>query len=134
VPNTILTIISAGILAALIWPTVRFLLIDAVWTGSDRHGVPRETAGRPVGACWPLLRAKFDQFMYGFYPASERWRVNVTYALGWSCSRRCLIPSVPYSASRDSVLRHFPGRWIFPAGRRCFWLPHVETSLWAGCW
>ncbi len=40
-----------------------------------------ETLGREVGACWPFIRAKFDQLMYGFYPPSERWRVDLTYAL-----------------------------------------------------
>src|SRR6185295_15085892 len=77
VTNSVLTILSAVILVALVWPTVRFLLIDAVWTGSDRTACLAETAGRPVGACWPFIWAKFAQFMYGFYPESEHWRVNI---------------------------------------------------------
>ena len=35
--NTVLTIVSLLILAALIWPTVKFLLIDAVWEGAEPH-------------------------------------------------------------------------------------------------
>jgi len=80
--NTVLTVASAIIIAALVWPALKFLLIDAVWTGSSRVDCLPETVGREVGACWPFIKAKFVQFMYGFYPASEQWRVDVTYALG----------------------------------------------------
>jgi len=29
------------------------------------------------GACWTFAKVWFDQFMYGRYPASERWRVDL---------------------------------------------------------
>ena len=51
---------------------MKFLLIDAVWTGTSRADCLPETVGRQVGACWPFIAAKFAQFMYGFYPASEQ--------------------------------------------------------------
>ena len=41
VPNAILTLVSFAILAALIWPTVKFLVIDAVWAGSSRAASSR---------------------------------------------------------------------------------------------
>ena len=34
--NTALTLVSIVIIVALAWPTVKFLFIDAVWTGSSR--------------------------------------------------------------------------------------------------
>src|SRR5437016_5397708 len=82
VPNTILTALGAALLIALVWPTFRFLLWDAVWSGSSRNDCLEENVGRPVGACWPFIAARFNQLMYGFYVASEQWRVNVTYMLG----------------------------------------------------
>src|SRR5262249_12778115 len=63
--NTALTLVGIVIVVALVWPTVKFLLIDAVWTGSSRVDCLPETAGREVGACWPFIKAKFAQFMYG---------------------------------------------------------------------
>ena len=79
--NAILTVLGTAALAALAWPTLKFLLIDAVWRGASRSACLPETAGREVGACWPFIAAKFDQLMYGFYPAAERWRVDLVYAL-----------------------------------------------------
>src|SRR5690349_2291815 len=71
--SVILTVLSAALIVALIWPTVRFLLIDAVWSGSDREAcVGVQARG---GACWPFIAAKFNQFIYGFYPADQQWRV-----------------------------------------------------------
>ena len=32
------------------------------------------------GACWAIIFVRFHQFMYGFYPVEEAWRVNLVYA------------------------------------------------------
>src|SRR5262249_18417105 len=61
--NTALTLVGIVIVVALVWPTVKFLFIDAVWTGSSRVDCLPETVGREVGACWPFIKAKFAQFM-----------------------------------------------------------------------
>ena len=83
----------------MIWvtvvPLIRFLLIDAVWTGSDRNACLAENAGHPVGACWPYVEAKFTQFVYGFYPEAERWRANLTFVLGALLLLPLLIPRIP---------------------------------------
>ena len=97
--NTALTLVSIVIVVALAWPTVKFLFIDAVWTGSSRVDCLAETVGREVGACWPFIKAKFTQFMYGFYPEDQHWRVNLTYALGVILLVPLLIPRVPYKAA-----------------------------------
>ena len=76
--NILLTIVSILLLWFTVIPAVKFLLIDAVWQGTDRNACLAENAGRPVGACWPYIQAKFTQFIYGFYPEPERWRVNLT--------------------------------------------------------
>ncbi|TCK31727.1 amino acid ABC transporter membrane protein 2 (PAAT family) [Ancylobacter aquaticus] len=76
--NTLLTVL--GILA-VVWvvpPLVRFMIIDAVWTGENREAC----LGPEVGACWPFIHAKFGQLIYGFYPISERWRVDIVFAAG----------------------------------------------------
>ena len=96
--NTVLTIVSGVLIVVVVWPAVKFLLIDAVWTGTSRADCLPETVGREVGACWPFVRAKFAQFMYGFYPASEHWRVNLTYALGATLLVPLLVPRAPHKA------------------------------------
>jgi general L-amino acid transport system permease protein len=43
------------ILGALVWigpALARFLVLDAVWTGTSGDACRPEVIGRPVGACW----------------------------------------------------------------------------------
>jgi general L-amino acid transport system permease protein len=93
--NILLTIASALLLWFTVIPTLRFLLIDAVWTGTDRNACLAENAGHAVGACWPYVHAKFTQFIYGFYPEPERWRVNLTFVLAALLLLPLLIPRLP---------------------------------------
>jgi general L-amino acid transport system permease protein len=91
----LLTILGAVVIWFTVVPALKFLSIDAVWTGSDRSACLGENAGHPVGACWPYIGAKFTQFIYGFYPEPERWRVNLTFALAALLLLPLLIPKLP---------------------------------------
>lgn len=93
--NILLTILGLLLVWYTVVPTVKFLLVDAVWSGKDRTACLAENAGRPVGACWPFIQAKFTQLFYGFYPEAERWRVNLTFALGAVLLLPLLIPRLP---------------------------------------
>src|SRR5262249_27362962 len=79
--SILLTIVSALLLYFTIVPALKFLLVDAVWTGTDRDACLSDKVGRTVGACWPFVQANFRQFMYGFYPVAELWRPNLVFAI-----------------------------------------------------
>src|SRR5580704_4986901 len=96
--NILLTILSVLLLWFTVIPAIKFLLVDAVWQGKDRNACLAENAGHPVGACWPFIEAKFTQFMYGFYPEPEHWRVNLTYLLAALLLLPLLIPRLPAKA------------------------------------
>jgi general L-amino acid transport system permease protein len=93
--NILLTLVSALVLWFVVIPVLRFLLVDAVWSGADRNACLAETVGHAVGACWPFVRAKFSQLMFGFYPEPERWRVDLTYILAAILLLPLLIPRLP---------------------------------------
>ncbi len=93
--NILITIVSALLLWFTIIPSAKFLLIDAVWSGKDRTACLAENAGHAVGACWPYIQAKFTQFIYGFYPEQERWRVNLTFIMAAILLLPLLIPRLP---------------------------------------
>src|ERR1700688_4249661 len=93
--NILLTIVSILLLWFTVIPALKFLLVDAVWRGVDRNACLAENAGHPVGACWPFIQAKFTQFIYGFYPEPERWRVNLTFLLAAILLLPLLVPRLP---------------------------------------
>jgi general L-amino acid transport system permease protein len=133
VGNSLLTVLGVVFVTAVAWPVLRFLLLDAVWHGAERTDCLPETVGHPVGACWPFIAAKFDQLMYGFYPANQRWRVNLVYGLGALLLAPLLVPRVPYKAlNAISFFVAFPiiADVLLVGG--LFGLPEVETRLWGG--
>jgi general L-amino acid transport system permease protein len=93
--NILITIVSALLLWLIVVPALKFLLVDAVWSGKDRTACLAENAGHVVGACWPFIQAKFSQFIYGFYPEAERWRVDLTFILAAILLVPLLIPKLP---------------------------------------
>jgi len=101
--NIMLTVAGAVLLWLILVPLIRFLFVDAVWQGSDRNACLEANVGHVVGACWPFIQAKFDQFIYGFYPAQERWRVNLTFALGALLLLPLLIPRAPAKALNSGL-------------------------------
>jgi general L-amino acid transport system permease protein len=131
--NSILTALGFIGLAALAWPTFRFLLLDAVWRGSERTDCLPETVGHAVGACWPFIAAKFDQLMYGFYPADQRWRVNLVYGLGAMTLAPLLVPRIPYkSLNAVAFFIVFPAVAAVLLLGGMLGLAEVETRLWGG--
>jgi general L-amino acid transport system permease protein len=101
--NILITIASALLLWFVVVPAIKFLLIDAVWSGNDRSACLSENAGHSVGACWPFIEAKFSQFIYGFYPEPERWRVNLTFFLAAILLLPLLIPRLPAKGTNAAL-------------------------------
>jgi general L-amino acid transport system permease protein len=79
--NIALTILIVLLLAWVIPELVRFLFIDAVWIGSDRDACLESVQHRAIGACWPFVWERLPYFIYGSYPISERWRVDIFFAM-----------------------------------------------------
>jgi general L-amino acid transport system permease protein len=79
--NIALTILLALLFAWIVPDLIKFLLIDAVWTGADRDACLESVQHREIGACWPFVWERLPYFIYGSYPIPERWRVDVFFAL-----------------------------------------------------
>ncbi len=90
--NVILTIVAVYFLYKVIPPVLNWALFDAVFSDVKHRNECREIAG---GACWAVVRARFEQFIYGFYPAHLRWRVNLTFVLMFVALLPLLYDRVP---------------------------------------
>ena len=91
--NAVLTIIGAAFVAWIGWGVIDWALIRGVFTGQSRDAC---VAAPDSGACWPYVWAKFHQFVYGFYPFDQRWRVNICFIVGAITLATMAIPSLPY--------------------------------------
>ena len=79
--GSVLTLVSLYIVIVGVEDLVRFYILDAVWTGANREACLADKIGRPVGACWPYVVDRFQYFVYGSYPVSQRWRVNIVFVM-----------------------------------------------------
>jgi general L-amino acid transport system permease protein len=132
--NAALTVICVLLLAWVVPPLLRFLLIDATWSGADREACLASAANPHPGACWAFVRVWFSYFVYGFYPLGQRWRVDLFFVLlgfgiawlAWlSAPRRdlgALYFFVVLPIVSSALLRGFPA----------FGLVEVSTALWGG--
>jgi general L-amino acid transport system permease protein len=83
--NAALTLLALYLLWIAIPPLLNWTLFNAHWSGDSRAACPDDE-----GACWVFIRVHFGQFMYGFYPDDQRWRVNL--ALIWAPRRSLSAP------------------------------------------
>ena len=74
--NTALTLLTIYFLYLVVPPLFEWAFVNSLWEGEsnkDCRGIE--------GACWVLIPKRFGQYIYGFYPEPERWRVNLTFIL-----------------------------------------------------
>ncbi len=132
--NIALTIIMLALLAWIVPGLIRFLFIDAVWTGADRNACIITEQRPVVGACWAFVVDRAAYFTYGSYPVSERWRVDVFFVL--------LAIGVVWLLNLKLPRKDLAGLYFFVAlpiasyillfGAPWLGLRIVETNLWGG--
>lgn len=75
--NSIVTVIGLIFLYLVIPPIIQWAVIDSVVLGAESRLECQ--AINPDGACWAFIYRRWGQFVYGFYPDPERWRVNLSF-------------------------------------------------------
>ncbi len=136
--DAVLTIIALLALAWLLPPAIKWLFIDASWTGGGRGVCATAAQGgsQPEGwsgACWAFVGAKFDVFMFGRYPIDERWRPMLVGILFVALLVPILIPKLPYKGLNAILLFGvLPIVSFFILIGGVLGLPYVETPLWGG--
>jgi general L-amino acid transport system permease protein len=125
--NTILTLFALYILYLTVPPLINWALLKADWIGESRDAC---TSG---GACWVFISVRFDQFMYGFYPESEYWRINLAFALLIALMVPLFLPRFRHKGKLVAFnLIGYPiiAFYLFAGG--AFGLQQIDTSQWGG--
>jgi general L-amino acid transport system permease protein len=108
-------------------PVIRWAFVDATfpWSAS--------TKCEGSGACWLFVAERLPQFLSGYYPAAERWRL---YAIGALLALWCALLFVPAFRRRfdvviGSISLVLACGYLLASGG-VLGLPKVETTLWGG--
>ncbi|WP_196258241.1 amino acid ABC transporter permease [Pelagibacterium limicola] len=138
VSNGVWTIVAILFLLWLVPRLYGFLIGDAIFT--DPEGLRGEACRfEGVGACWAYVAARFNFFIYGFFPLGEVWRVNIMFILGIIFLAPLLIPKAPLqktAALMFFVVYPIVSYWLM-AGGEFLGIPGtalrtVPTNQWGG--
>ena len=125
--NTLITGVIAGSVFIALASIFQWAFLDADWVGVSREDCSRD------GACWVFVQARFEQFMFGFYPSDETWR-PLAFMLG-------LIGMIAGMMLGNAVVK----KWLLVFALTAFpflsvallyggiaGMPVIETHLWGG--
>jgi general L-amino acid transport system permease protein len=126
--NIVLSLAVLAGLAAFVPGFVQWAFLDAVWNGQSGQACAGTRA-----ACWLFVRLHWDVIVFGRYPVTGHWRVELAGALGLASVLVILLPRVKRKLeAAAALLVLYP---VIAAILLCggvFGLPTVSTSLWGG--
>ncbi len=127
--NSLLTLFAIYIVYLVVPPAIDWTITGATWTGGSEA-----CKADPNGACWPFISQRWEQFLYGFYERSERWRVDIVLGV--------LFVGIALLVYEKTPKRNWIGFFmlvIFPVfsflmlyGGTLMGLPIVQTDQWGG--
>ncbi len=125
--NAILTSLIIFVLIKNIPPLLNWLFFDADFIGTSKEECSRE------GACWIFIKVWFDRLIYGLYPNSEIWRINLSFLMliGLVISAFFVAPKIKKYII-IFLLFIFPFIAINLISGGNFGLEWVETPAWGG--
>jgi general L-amino acid transport system permease protein len=99
--NVALTVVGAVVIYWLAASALPWWL-NSVWNaaslGECRQIVEENAGTGATGACWAMIRERWHQFLFGFYPPSEYWRPVSSFGLLFAA-----LAPVLYSGQRRSL-------------------------------
>lgn len=125
--NGVLTLVALLLMYWLIPTFFNWAIWQADFSGSSRESCDG------TGACWVFIKIYLPQFLYGFYPQAERWRVNLAIVILVFLVWLLLKWRYQYHARvvlGSMIVYPLIAYLLFYGGM--LGLPVVETSQWGG--
>ena len=124
--NTILTLVGLWAIYSLISASLPWWL-NGVWNASSlgecREIVAAAAGPDATGACWAMVRERWHQFLFGFYPQEQYWRPILAFVLLFVAIAPVLFQALPRRMMWLSVL--FPAVAFFLLWGGPVWTPVV---------
>ena len=94
--NTIFTILALYVLYSIVPGLTQWAFIDAVYVAENREECWKLMETPASAACWAFTSVRLNQLLYGFYPETEIWRVNLSFVLLFVAITPVLFDKVPF--------------------------------------
>lgn len=117
--NTALTILG---LLATVWlvQAAAPWLLHGVWNANSltecRAIIAERWGPEATGACWAIIRVRWNQFLFGFYPVDQYWRLILTFAGLFLALAPALFDALPRKLLWGTLLYPFVAFWLLWGG------------------
>ncbi len=123
--NSLLTIVVLSVLWSVLPPLFRWLVTDAVCTGTA------EDCRDASGACWAFITENYRFILFGFYPYESHWRPALAIVL--------FVAMLIYSRDMSRWRRALAALWVAVLGGIAvlmyggvFGLARIQDNVWGG--
>ena len=127
--NSLLTIMFGVVVTYLLVEIFSWTFFSS-WTATSlkecRELIPLMYGEGTTGACWAVIRERYLQLFYGFYPSELYWRVNLTFVFMLLALAPILFPKLPKKLLIFSGIYPFIGYWLLWGGT--FWTPFLTLA------
>lgn len=130
-PNVLtsfLTILGILIVVYGVWLFLPWLL-HSVWDANSlkecRQIIQERYGEGSTGACWAVIKERWPQYLFGFYPSELYWRPVVVFFLMLVALAPVLYTQLPRKMLWFSLLYPAVGFWLIWGGS--FWVPFVAV-------
>ncbi|MEM7240797.1 MAG: amino acid ABC transporter permease [Pseudomonadota bacterium] len=122
--NSILTLLALYFIYVVLKAIVPWIFVPS-WSGNDVHECRALVAAAwgegHHGACWGVIRERWVQLLFGFYPKELYWRPILAFILLFVALAPILFASVPRKLLIFSAIFPFLMVWLLWGGT--LWLP-----------
>ncbi|PIB23921.1 amino acid ABC transporter permease [Amylibacter kogurei] len=129
IPNSILTLASLAFLYVILSHVLPWMF-QSSWTANSlsecRSMIAAAYGEGTHGACWAVIRERFLQLVFGFYPAELYWRPIVAFILMLVALAPVLFDKLPRKMLWFSAIFPFLCFWLLWGGS--IWVPIVALA------
>jgi len=127
--NTILTLLGLWIIWSLVSSALPWFL-NGVWNAGslqECRAIVAERAGPDAsGACWAMIRERWHQFLFGFYPQDQYWRPVLAFVLLFVAIAPVLFQQLPRKMLWFAII--YPAVAFFLLWGGSVWTPVVAMA------
>jgi len=119
IPNSILSLLSIWFIYSLLAGVLPWIFHSS-WEASSlrqcRDAIQTAYGPDATGACWAVIRERYHQLLFGFYPDHLYWRPILAFVLMLVAIAPILFSGVPRKVLWFSGLYPFIAFWLFWGG------------------
>jgi general L-amino acid transport system permease protein len=127
--NIVLTILGVGAVVYIVMHIAPWML-RGVWvagTLSECREIIQARYGEGVtGACWALIRDRWQQYLFGFYPSELYWRPVLAFVLMLAAIAPVLFDALPRRVLWFTLVYPAVGFWLLWGGT--VWVPVMALA------